>query len=119
MTGSAEGVLEQRVRFLPLGASSLRELLSFSLPLRESENALRQLALVEKHVRHPDLNAQSVVIEDHYIDRDFMEDHSAFYSKNLVPVSNFCKRIHFFNLSSEGVRTDYGKFAPAAVPRTT
>ena len=41
-----------------------------------------------------------MVIENRYVNRDYMEDHSIFYSKCLHPYPNFCKRVHFF--SKEG-----------------
>jgi len=40
-------------------------------------------------------------VEQHYIDRDHIEDHSVFYSKSLYPYPNFCCRVHFFSLGKE------------------
>ena len=41
-----------------------------------------------------------MLVEEHYIDRDHMEDHSVFYSRNLYPYSNFCRRVHFFTIAA-------------------
>ena len=58
----------------------------------------RQLFYIRDYLSHPDLGCQSVLLEYPYIDRDYMEDHSIFYSRNLRSYQNFCKRLHFFNL---------------------
>ena len=38
----------------------------------------------------------SVVIERHYIDKDFRDSHSAYFSKRFHTPSNRCLRLHFF-----------------------
>lgn len=58
-----------------------------------------QLAFVAAHVSA--LEARSIAIESEYIDRDFMEDFSIFYSRNLVVYPNYCTRLHFFRTSVE------------------
>jgi len=50
------------------------------------------------------LNCQTVVIEEHYIDRDYMADHALFYSKSLRAYPNHCRRLHFFSESFDDVR---------------
>ncbi len=42
------------------------------------------------------LNAKSLVIEHHYIDRHFIEEVSLYYSKSLLPRQNWTTRIHVF-----------------------
>lgn len=103
MDNAANEALMRSAVFVNLTETTLRDLVGLDPPLREADKAHRQLAFIEKHIRHEQVNAQSVVIEDHYIDRDFMEDHSIFYSKNLVPVSNHCRRVHFFNIDAGAV----------------
>ena len=92
--------LKQQIRFLPLGGASLRDLLGVRTPLLAGEKAHQQLFAVEKYVLHEELGAKSVAIEEHYIDRDYIEDYSVFYSKNLVPIPNYCQRVHFFNVAT-------------------
>lgn len=42
------------------------------------------------------LGCRSVLIERHYIDRDYIEDYGLFYSRSLYPYKNYCQRVHFF-----------------------
>jgi hypothetical protein len=43
------------------------------------------------------LGCKTIVTESHYIDRDYIHEHSAFYSRSLRGYPNYCQRIHFFN----------------------
>jgi hypothetical protein len=40
--------------------------------------------------------AQTVVIENRYVDADFRSDFSTFWSKRFDSVPQFCRRVHFF-----------------------
>lgn len=42
------------------------------------------------------LGCKSVVLETHYVDRDFIDDVARFYSRNLRAYPNYCTRLHFF-----------------------
>jgi hypothetical protein len=42
------------------------------------------------------LGCKTVVIEDHYVDRDYISDAALFYSRSLRGYPNFCERMHFF-----------------------
>jgi len=42
------------------------------------------------------LDCKYIVIEDDYIDRDFSEDYSAFYSGIFDDTGKYCTRLHFF-----------------------
>ena len=42
------------------------------------------------------LGCKSVVVEDHYIDRDYIDDVALFYSRSLRAYPNYCCRLHFF-----------------------
>jgi len=68
-------------------------------------NAYRQLQYVQEYAR--DLGCKSVVIEQHYIDRDHIEDHSIFYSKSLLGYPNFCQRVHFFSLDENELQASF------------
>jgi len=52
------------------------------------------------------LDCKTVVVERHYIDRDYMEDHSVFYSKSLHGYPNYCQRLHFFRSNEKTLRTE-------------
>jgi len=78
---------------------------------RRSE-ALQQLRNIEQHVTA--LGCQSFAIERRYTDRDYIEDHSAFYSRNLFSYVNFCDRIHFFTAPVEKIRGSFNGLVAAA-----
>jgi hypothetical protein len=42
------------------------------------------------------LGCKTIVIESHYIDRDYISDVALFYSRSLRAYDNFCQRLHFF-----------------------
>ena len=65
---------------------------------------IRQLKYVFDYVRR--LGGHSYAVEPDYIDRDFIEDFSVFYSKCFEQIPNRCLRIHFFGSSVEQV-TDW------------
>ena len=44
-----------------------------------------------------DLGCQTVVVESHYIDRDYVSDVALFYSRSLRSSQNYCQRLHFFD----------------------
>jgi hypothetical protein len=45
------------------------------------------------------LGCHTVVIESHYIDRDYIDDVALFYSRSLRAYPNYCYRLHFFTQS--------------------
>ena len=96
------GQYQQQVKALELGTEDLPTLLKLTNPpfLLHGE-ALRQLLYIDSYVRK--LGCQSVLVESHYIDRHYMEDYSVFYSRNLYPFENFCRRLHFFTCRGEEV----------------
>lgn len=50
------------------------------------------------------LDCRTVVVESQYIDRDWVDDVSLFYSRSLRSYTNACQRLHFFrNSFDEGV----------------
>ncbi len=77
-------------------------------PFIGDERALRQLRYVERYA--DSIGCKCFAIEQRYIDRDYMEDHSVFYSKCLREYSNFCRRIHFFKASADEVISKIGEF---------
>ncbi len=55
---------------------------------------LTQLRYFGEYLAH--LNCKTVLVETHYIDRDYMYDTATFYARNLRSYRNFCQRLHFF-----------------------
>lgn len=65
----------------------------------------RQLGYIHRHLLFHDLKpCRSMAIEDDYVDRDYMEDHSVFYSRCFKKYSNRCRRVHFFTLTPGELR---------------
>ena len=46
-----------------------------------------------------ELNCRTVLEEAHYVDRDYIEDLSLFYSRSLRNYPNHCRRLHLFSRS--------------------
>jgi hypothetical protein len=96
---------QQKIEFHSLAGTSLVKILELAPPrFISAEDAQKQLNYVEGYVRDPSFACKTVVVEQHYIDRDHMEDHSVFYSKSLYPYPNFCRRVHFFRIEKEELR---------------
>lgn len=49
-----------------------------------------------KYLGDEGLNAQSLVIEEKYISKDFLHDYAAYYALCFREYDKFCKRVHFF-----------------------
>jgi len=98
-------VPKQNIAFHTFGDLALADVLGLEPPpFTEKEEAHRQIEYVEEYVR--ELRCRSLVVESHYIDRDYMEDYSVFYSKSLYPYSNYCRRIHFFAIGQPYLTTE-------------
>ena len=44
------------------------------------------------------LNAQTIIVENYYIDHDFLEDFAGYYVKCFKPYDRTCTRLHFFDI---------------------
>jgi hypothetical protein len=99
------GLPSQKIDFVSADGASLAGVLNIPTPLLldATIDPHHQLRYVEQYVRK--LECKSYVVEQHYIDRDFMEDHSIFYSKSLVCYSNYCRRVHFFSIDPQTLRS--------------
>jgi len=42
------------------------------------------------------LQCRTILVETHYIDRDYVYDTASFYARNLRSYPNYCQRLHFF-----------------------
>jgi hypothetical protein len=42
------------------------------------------------------LGCQTIVVEDEYVDRDYLDDFAAYYALCFVEYDRFCRRLHFF-----------------------
>jgi len=44
------------------------------------------------------INAKKIVVESHYISKDYLSDYSSYYSLCYEEYAKYCKRIHFFSV---------------------
>jgi hypothetical protein len=103
-----------RIAFVSFGTAQLEQTLQLTVPpFVQADRALRQLRYVREYAG--ELGCKSLVVEQNYIDRDYMEDHSVFYSKSLYPYPNFCRRIHFFKEEVERVREQLQKIVEVGI----
>jgi hypothetical protein len=93
-----------RVDFFPIGEAPLADLLGLSEPPFLQGSAFRQLEYIERYLGQEDFHCKSLSIERHYIDRDYMEDHSVFYSRSHRAYHNWCQRVHFFSIGVSDLR---------------
>jgi hypothetical protein len=79
-----------------LPASNLADLLKIErLPLIVDRQPFRQLEYIRGYAE--DLGCTAVLVESDYIDRDYMQDHSAFYASSFANYGFKCRRLHFFS----------------------
>ena len=55
----------------------------------------RQLNLIEAHLK--EITVSTVVVEDNYVDYDYLDAVSAFYGECFHEYARYCKRLHFFS----------------------
>jgi len=53
---------------------------------------------IKNYFENANYQPKSVIIEDKYIDKDYMIDYCNFYARSFNPPFNFTKRFHFFTL---------------------
>lgn len=104
MTGASGVELPgQRIETEAFAPGRLVELLKLhEPPFVSPDEAFGPLLYLEKYVDDPrfgTLRCQSMAVERHYIDRDHIEDHSAYYSRSWVAYPYHCQRVHFFALA--------------------
>lgn len=87
----------QNITIVDLTERPLRDYFE-SATFAENDAYLRPVDNIDRHIRQ--LGCHAIVIERHYIDRDYMEEHGVFYSRSLAEPPNYCERLHFFRTSA-------------------
>lgn len=64
------------------------------LPLVEDRQPFRQLEYIRGYAG--ELGCTALLVEPEYVDRDYMQDHSAFYAASFASYGSTCRRVHFF-----------------------
>lgn len=86
-----------------LDFGSLKDILELEVPPLQ-RSGFRQLSFIERHLRESDKPCKSVIVENHYIDRAFIEDYREFYATSYKQYKNSCRRIHFFSLEKDELK---------------
>jgi hypothetical protein len=81
------------------GDTRLSNVLKLQSPAFVRRDPFCQLAYIELYVRK--LGCRVLLIEGHYVDRDYIEDHSLFYSRSFLDYTNSCRRVHFFRTAPD------------------
>ena len=91
----------QQIHVVPFPAN-LSELFERPPGLEDSDWPPTQIVYIGKYLTQ--LGCKTVVVENHYIDRDYVSDVALFYSRSLRAYQNFCHRLHFFKEPFDQVR---------------
>jgi hypothetical protein len=63
-----------------------------------------------------ELKAQTLMVEEQYIDRDFLDDFSGYYDRCFEDYQRKCKRVHFFDIALSEKDFDSLVSKPASPP---
>ena len=107
------------LKILPYSESALSEVLSNEYTPPGVISKKNHFQYLKGYLTNPQINAKTIVIEEKYINKDFLHDLASYYVLCFKPYEKFCKRVHFFNhtfseeefknvlLSPEGEKTDF------------
>ncbi len=88
----------QNVTVLPVGSAHEISRL-FRAPPGMVEDVWPPVQLTYLSAYLEQIRCATVLIEDHYIDRDYVEDMAVFYVRSLRAYPPYCQRMHFFSES--------------------
>jgi hypothetical protein len=75
--------------------NALHELFRRPHGLIEEEWPPLQVIYLDDYLKR--LDCKTVIVEDHYVDRDYISDLALLYSRSLRNYPNYCYRLHFFS----------------------
>ncbi len=67
-----------------------------SIDVIKSKNHFQYL---KSYLTSNEINAQTIVVENDYISKDFFQDYASYYAFCFEQYPKFCKRVHFFSKS--------------------
>lgn len=95
-----------------------------TLKLLLSQKSGAELSVVEEKLHtvffdqyFATLKAKTIVAENDYVDRDYLEDFAAYYVRCFPPYKRFCTRLHFFREAFN--EQDFAALVSGAVRRVT
>ena len=93
----------QRITVLPFGSADELSRL-FPAPLGMVGDVWPPVQLTYLCAYLEQVRCATVLIEDHYLDRDYVEDMAIFYARSLRAYPPYCQRMHFFSESFDGTK---------------
>ena len=49
------------------------------------------------YLSHKGISSKTIIVENYYVDGDYLDDYSNYYAKCFYPYKRICKRLHFFS----------------------
>ena len=88
--------MPQAYEVLPYSIDNFRRLLA------EKAGALEHVIALKRHIDYfkeyfADIGAKTIVVENSYVDRDYLEDFAAYYVRCFQRYERYCTRLHFFD----------------------
>lgn len=85
---------------LPWSVDNFKELLKSASKASEAKiDAKLHSRYFQDYFGHAEINARSIVVENDYVDRDYLEDYASYYVRCFQHYSQKCKRMHFFSIT--------------------
>ena len=103
---------QTELKFSDFASQPLEELLSLQPPPFIPSEPFQQLQYIYDYVGQ--LGCKTIILEPHYIDRHYIEDHSVLYSRNFTSPENYCRRLHFFSTSETELKSEINKLLSEA-----
>jgi len=75
---------------------------SFSNPRIPQEKLSENDKLIYLFEYLSELNTETIIVENEYVDGGYLEDYSEYYSKCFRKYDRMCKRVHFFSCKIDG-----------------
>jgi len=85
------------VQILPYSNSNLASALANKYTPSEVITSKNHFIFLTGYLSHADMNAQTIVVEEDYISKDFLHDYASYYALCFEEYPKFCKRVHFFS----------------------
>lgn len=76
---------------------TLAELLSNAHTSKSVILSKNHFTYFKEYLSNSRIDAKTIVIEDEYISRDYLQDYASYYSLCFEKYDKFCKRLHFFS----------------------
>ena len=88
--------MDEDLTICEYSTDSLIESIADGSPIGPAADRKQHLSYFTKYFER--LEAKTILIEKGYIDRDFLEDFSAYYVRCFAQYEKVCKRLHFFDI---------------------